>query len=209
MSLEKLLAPFKLGNIELKNKIVMAPMTRARAINNIPGDLEAVYYAQRATAGLIITEGVSPSPNGLGYARIPGIFSAEQVEGWKKVTSAIHAKGGKVFIQLMHTGRVAHPANLPNGARLLAPSAIAAAGEMWTDTQGMQTQPVPEALTLAEIKSTIAEYAQAATNAINAGFDGVELHGANGYLIEQCIAINVPMNMVEIYRIEHVLLWML
>ena len=190
MSLEKLLSPFKLGPIELQNKIVMAPMTRARAIHNIPGDLEATYYAQRASAGLIITEGVSPSPNGLGYSRIPGIYSAEQVAGWKKVTSAVHAKGGKIFIQFMHTGRVTHPANLPAGGRHVAPSAIAAAGQMWTDTQGMQTQPVPEALTLEEIKSTIAEYAQAASNAVVAGFDGVELHGANGYLIEQFIAPN-------------------
>jgi N-ethylmaleimide reductase len=122
------LTPYQLGNIELKNRIVMAPMTRSRAINNVPNELIAEYYAQRASAGLIITEGTSPSPNGLGYARIPGIFSVEQINAWKKVTSAVHEKGGKIFVQLMHTGRIGHNHNLPYGARLLAPSAVAAPG---------------------------------------------------------------------------------
>lgn len=183
----KLFSSAKLGNIELANHIVVAPMTRSRAIGNIPTPSIATYYAQRASAGLIITEGTSPSPNGLGYARIPGIFSPEQIAGWKNVTDAVHAKGGKIFIQLMHCGRVSHPANMPAGASIVAPSAIAAAGQMWTDTEGMQAQPTPLALTIEGIKLTIAEYVQAAKNAIEAGFDGVEIHGANGYLINQFI----------------------
>ncbi|MDR6564615.1 MULTISPECIES: alkene reductase [unclassified Arcicella] len=183
----QLFSSAKLGNIELANHIVMAPMTRSRAIGNIPTKSVVTYYAQRASAGLIITEGTSPSPNGLGYARIPGIFSAEQIAGWKEVTSAVHEKGGKIFIQLMHCGRIAHPANMPEGATIVAPSAVAAAGQMWTDTEGMQPQPTPLALTIDGIKLTILEYVQAAKNAIEAGFDGVELHGANGYLIDQFI----------------------
>lgn len=174
-----------LGKIELKNHIVMAPMTRCRAINNIPNDLMAKYYEQRAGAGLIITEGTSPSPNGLGYARIPGIFSKEQVNGWKKVTNAVHARGGRIFVQLMHTGRVSHPANMPAGSMIIAPSPIAANGKMWTDKGGMQDYPVPVEMTKADIEKTRSEYVQASKNAIEAGFDGVELHGANGYLLDQ------------------------
>jgi N-ethylmaleimide reductase len=150
----------------------------------------AEYYAQRATAGLIITEGTSPSPNGLGYPRIPGIFSTAQVEGWKRVTDAAHAKGAKMFVQLMHCGRIAHPLNLPAGAAMLAPSAVAAAGEMYTDAEGMKPHPAPQAMAEADIKSTIAEFAQAAKNAVAAGFDGIELHAANGYLLEQFIRPN-------------------
>ena len=179
-----------LGALDLANHIVMAPMTRSRAIGNVPNDLMATYYAQRATAGLIVTEGTSPSPNGLGYARIPGLFSDEQVAGWKTVTDAVHAAGGKIFVQLMHTGRVSHALNLPQGARVLAPSAVAAKGEMWTDSQSMQPLPTPEAMTADEVKAAIAEYAQAAKNAVAAGFDGIEIHGANGYLIEQFIRPN-------------------
>jgi N-ethylmaleimide reductase len=163
----------------------MAPLTRSRATGNIPNDLMAQYYAQHASAGLIITEGTSPSPNGLGYARIPGIYSAEQIAGWKRVTAAVHPLGAKIFVQLMHCGRVAHPLNLPAGARILGPSAVAAVGEMYTDAKGMQPNATPVAMTEADIKSTVEEYAQAAKNAVAAGFDGVELHGANGYLLEQ------------------------
>lgn len=181
----KLFTEFKLGNTTLKNRIVMAPMTRSRAIGNIPNDLIAEYYGQRASAGLIITEGTSPSANGLGYARIPGIYSAEQVAGWKKTTDAVHAKGGKIFIQLMHTGRIAHGSNLPEGAKVVAPSAIKAAGQMWSDTEGMQDHPTPEALTAEGLKEAMQEYVDAAKNAIEAGFDGVELHAANGYLLDQ------------------------
>lgn len=185
-----LFSPAKLGKLTLQNHLVMSPMTRNRAIGNIPNELMAEYYGQRATAGLIITEGVSPSPNGLGYPRIPGIFSAEQIAGWKLVTDAVHAKGGRIFMQFMHTGRVGHPLNLPAGARVLGPSAVAAAGEMYTDAEGMKQQPTPDAMTEAELKSAIQEFAQGAKNAIAAGCDGVELHGANGYLLEQFIRPN-------------------
>jgi N-ethylmaleimide reductase len=147
----------------------------------------AEYYGQRASAGLIITEGVAPSPNGLGYARIPGIFNQEQVAGWKKVADTVHQKGGKIFLQLMHTGRVSHSANMPAGAKIMAPSAISADADMWTDTMGMQKTELPEAMTTAEVESTIEEYVQAAKNAIAAGFDGVEIHAANGYLPNQFI----------------------
>jgi N-ethylmaleimide reductase len=166
----------------------MAPMTRSRAVNNLANNLMAVYYEQRADAGLIITEGVSPSPNGLGYARIPGIYSKEQVESWKQVTSAVHAKGGKIFVQLMHTGRIAHENNLPANAKVVAPSAIQAAGKMWTDNGGLLDQPIPAELTAKELVATRNEFVQAALNAIEAGFDGVELHAANGYLLEQFLS---------------------
>ncbi len=180
-----LFTPTTLGPLHLKNRIVMAPMTRSRAIGNVPNELMEEYYSLRAGAGLIITEGTSPSPNGLGYARIPGMFSDAQVAGWRRVTAAVHAAGGNIFVQLMHTGRVSHPANLPAGARILAPSATALSGQMWTDSQGMQPYPLPQAMTEDDIAATIDEYAQAAKHAIEAGFDGVELHGANGYLIDQ------------------------
>ncbi|HEX4410042.1 MAG TPA: alkene reductase [Xanthobacteraceae bacterium] len=179
-----------LGPLQLQNHLVMCPLTRGRAVGNVPNDLMVEYYAQRASAGMIVTEGTSPSPNGLGYARIPGIFSAEQVAGWKKVTDAVHARGAKMFVQLMHTGRVTHPLNLPAGAKMVGPSAIAAKGDMFTDAEGMKPQPAPHAMTEAEVKATIGEYAQAAKNAVAAGFEGIELHGANGYLIEQFIRPN-------------------
>ncbi|MEQ1673701.1 MAG: alkene reductase [Candidatus Nitrotoga sp.] len=179
-----------LSSLPLQNYLVMSPMTRNRAIGNIPNELMAQYYGQRASAGLIITEGTSPSPNGLGYPRIPGAFSAAQVTGWKLVTAAVHAKGGKIFMQLMHCGRISHTLNLPEGARVIAPSAVAAAGEMYTDAEGMKPHPMPQAMSEADIKVAIEEYAQAARNAVAAGFDGVELHGANGYLIEQFIRPN-------------------
>ena len=182
---QPLFSSFTLGDLPLSNRVVMAPMTRSRAIGNLANDLVVQYYGLRADAGLIITEGISPSPNGLGYARIPGLFNAEQVASWKPVTAAVHARGGRIFAQLMHTGRVSHPANMPAGARILAPSAIATPGEMWTDSQGQQPHPVPTAMTEADIAAAVAEYAASARLAIDAGFDGVELHGANGYLIDQ------------------------
>jgi len=163
----------------------MAPMTRSRAINNLPNELMADYYTQRSGAGLIITEGTAPSPNALGYSRIPGIFSAAQTNAWKGVTDAVHAQGSKIFVQLMHTGRIGHAANLPAGAQLVGPSTIKAAGDIWTDTLGKQDYPEPHALSNEEVEAVIAEHVTAAHNAIEAGFDGVELHGANGYLVEQ------------------------
>jgi N-ethylmaleimide reductase len=184
-----LFEPTTLGKLPLKNRIVMAPMTRSRAVEaNTANQLMAEYYTQRASAGLIITEGTSPSPNGTGYARIPGIWSKRQIAGWEKVTSAVHAKGGVIFVQLMHTGRVGHPLNLPADAQLLAPSAVAAEGTMFTDAQGAQPYPVPRAMSEAEVWATVDEYTQAARNAMAAGFDGVELHGANGYLLEQFLS---------------------
>jgi len=183
-----LFAPGTVGSGQVKNRIVMAPMTRCRAIGNVPNELMAKYYKQRSGAGLILTEGTSPSPNGLGYARIPGLFSKEQVEGWKLTTSAVHSGGGKIFVQLMHTGRISHPLNMPEGSQIIAPSAVKAAGQMWTDAQQLQDFAVPKEMTGQDILSTKAEFVIAAKNAIEAGFDGVELHSANGYLLEQFLS---------------------
>jgi N-ethylmaleimide reductase len=185
-----LFTPAKLGSLTLQNHLVMSPMTRNRATGNIPNALMAEYYGQRATAGMIVTEGTSPSPNGLGYPRIPGIFSNEQVAGWKLVTDAVHAKGGKLFMQLMHCGRIAHPLNLPAGARVVGPSAVAAEGNMYTDADGMKKNATPQAMSDADIRAAVEEFAQAAKNAIAAGCDGIELHSANGYLLEQFIRPN-------------------
>ena len=181
------------GPLKLQNRVVMCPLTRSRATDNIPNALMAQYYAQRASVGLIITEGTSPSPNGLGYPRIPGIFSNAQVAGWKPIADAVHAQGAKIFMQLMHCGRIAHPLNLPAGARILAPSAVAAAGEMYTDAEGLKPHPVPQAMTEADIEAAIVEYVQAAKNAMAADFDGIELHSANGYLMEQFIRPNTNL----------------
>jgi N-ethylmaleimide reductase len=180
-----LFTPTELAGLPLKNRVVMAPMTRSRAIGNVPNPLMATYYAQRAEAGLIITEGTAPSANGLGYARIPGLFTAEQARGWRLVTDAVHAEGAKIFVQLMHTGRVGHPLNMAAEARIVGPSAIAAPGAMFTDQEGPQPHPTPEAMTEAEIEGAIAEFEASAVLSQEAGFDGVELHGANGYLIDQ------------------------
>ena len=188
MKAYKLFEEIKVGTTTLLNRIVMAPMTRCRAIGNIPNDLMAKYYEQRSQAGLIITEGTSPSANGLGYARIPGIFSKEQVEGWKKITNAAHGRGGRIFIQLMHCGRISHPLNMAEGTEILAPSAIKAAGQMWTDAKQLQDYPVPKEMTAEDIIATKTEYVLAAKNAMEAGFDGVELHGANGYLLEEFLS---------------------
>jgi N-ethylmaleimide reductase len=188
--MSQLFSKATLGTLTLQNHLVMSPLTRNRATGNIPNELMAEYYTQRGSAGLIITEGTSPSPNGLGYPRIPGIFSAEQITGWKRITDAVHAKGAKIFMQFMHCGRIGHPLNLPKGARVLGPSAIAAAGDMYTDAEGMKQNATPQAMTEADIKTAIEEFAQAAKNAIAAGCDGIELHAANGYLLEQFIRPN-------------------
>lgn len=186
----KLLATIKVGDMQLHNRMAMAPMTRSRALGNVANELMATYYKQRSNAGLIITEGVAPSPNGLGYARIPGIFTREQLESWKQVTKAVHENNGHIFMQLMHTGRIAAPQNMPEGSVILAPSAITANGQMWTDSEGMVPNAAPKAMTTDDIKNTIAEYKQAAINAIEAGFDGVELHSASGYLPNQFLSTN-------------------
>ncbi|WP_413999162.1 alkene reductase [Flavobacterium sp. W1B] len=188
MKAYQLFSPEIVGSIELKNRIVMAPMTRCRAIENIPNKLMAEYYKQRSNAGLIVTEGTSPSINGLGYARIPGIFSEKQVEGWKITTAAVHSNGGKIIVQLMHSGRISHSLNLHKEAQVLAPSAVKAAGQMWTDLKGMQDFDVPKEMTLQDIIHAKTEYVAAAENALFAGFDGVELHSANGYLLEEFLS---------------------
>ena len=177
---------FAARSLQLTNHTVMAPMTRSRATPaHTPDALMATYYDQRATAGLIITEGTSPSPNGLGYPRIPGLYDAAQVAAWQAVTTAVHAKGGTIFVQLMHCGRVAHVANLPAGAEVLGPGTVVCPGEMYTDSLGMQPHSVPRAMTETDIARAVNEYVTSAKLALDAGFDGIELHGANGYLIEQ------------------------
>ena len=184
---------YSLGSLTLSNRVVMAPMTRSRAaVDHTPTPIMADYYAQRASAGLLITEGTAPSPNGVGYARIPGIWSVEQAEAWKPVTEAVHQSGGVIAVQLMHTGRVSHPANMPTDARVLAPSAVPLTGEMYTDAKGNQTYPTATPMADEDIASTIEEYAQSCRLAMDAGFDLVELHGANGYLIDQFLS--VPTN---------------
>lgn len=183
--MKKVFETFSKNGMNLKNHIVMAPMTRSRAIDNLPNDLMARYYEQRSAAGLIITEGTAPMPDGLGYPRIPGIYNEAQIEGWKKITDAVHQHSAKMFLQLMHSGRIGHVDNLPEGARLVGPSEIRAVGKIFTDTQNEQEYSKPAALTTTEVKHIVSGFVKAAQNAITAGFDGVELHGANGYLLEQ------------------------
>jgi N-ethylmaleimide reductase len=176
--------PYELGNLELNNRIVMAPMTRSRATEgNVPNPLAATYYAQRASAGLIVTEATQVSPQGVGYIRTPGIHSAEQVTGWRHITDAVHRAGGRIFLQLWHVGRISHP-DFHGGALPVAPSAIAADGTVFT-AQGPKPMVTPRALELSELPGIVAQFRTGAENAKTAGFDGVELHGANGYLLDQ------------------------
>lgn len=183
---------YLLRNTPLKNRAVMSPLTRSRAVdNNTPNSLMAQYYSQRATAGLIVTEGTSPSPNGLGYARIPGLFNAAHVAGWKLVTDAVHDQGGKIVVQLMHTGRIGQQANLPAGAEVIGPSQNVAPGEIWTDAHGNLSYSSPREMSASDIDAAVREFAESARLAIDAGFDGIELHAANGYLIEQFLNANV------------------
>ncbi|WP_035991219.1 alkene reductase [Leptolyngbya sp. KIOST-1] len=186
MSTEKnLFTPIKLGAYELPNRIAMAPLTRNRAgEGNVPQPLNVTYYEQRASAGLIITEASQISPQGMGYPATPGIHSAEQIAGWQQVTEAVHAKGGRIFLQLWHVGRISHPSLQPDGATPVAPSAIQPQGDAMT-YEGMQRFVTPRALELEEIPGIVDQYRQAAKNALEAGFDGVEVHGANGYLLDQ------------------------
>jgi len=175
---------FKLGEIKLNNRIVMAPMTRSRSVaGNIPHPLASTYYAQRASAGLIITEATQVSPQGVGYIRTPGIHSPEQVAGWKKVTEVVHKANGKIFLQLWHVGRVSHP-DFHNGELPVAPSALPVDGDTFTPL-GKKKFVLPRALELKEIPGIVEQYRQGAENARAAGFDGVEIHGANGYLLDQ------------------------
>jgi N-ethylmaleimide reductase len=180
-----ILSAFTLGPLQLPNRVVMAPMTRNRAgPGNVPVALNATYYAQRATAGLIVSEATQVSPQGLGYPDTPGIHSAEQIAGWKLVTDAVHRAGGRIFLQLWHVGRISHPLLQPDGALPVAPSAIAPTGQAWT-LDGLKPYVTPRALETSEITSLVENYRRGAANARHAGFDGVELHGANGYLVDQ------------------------
>lgn len=189
--MKKLLTPYIKGNFELKNHLVMAPMTRSRAIDNVPNQLMATYYGQRTGAGLIVTEGTAPVPEALGYPRIPGVFSRQQVEGWRSVTNKVHAGGSKIFLQLMHTGRIGHVDNLPKGINIVGASDIKAIGQIFTDMKGLQDYSTPVPLSKEGIKNVISGFVSAARNAVAAGFDGVEIHGANGYLLEQFLNPNV------------------
>jgi N-ethylmaleimide reductase len=186
--MSKLFTPIQVGRYTLPNRLVMAPMTRSRSDEaGVPSDLVATYYEQRADAGLIIAEGTFPSAMGKGYVRTPGIYTDEQVAAWKKVTNAVHAKGGKIFLQIMNCGRISHPSMLPNNAQPIAPSAIKAAGQSWTGA-GMEDFVTPRELTTDEVSGVIGEYRLATRRALEAGFDGVELHTASGYLPEQFLS---------------------
>ncbi|MFE2295821.1 alkene reductase [Streptomyces sp. NPDC059452] len=185
--------PIDLSGTPLANRIVMAPMTRSRAgEGGTATELTAAYYAQRASAGLVITEGIQPSVVGQGYPFTPGLHSAEQVASWRKVTDAVHAEGGRIFAQIMHSGRIGHPVLLPDGLVPVSASPVRAAGQLYT-AEGPKDFVEPHELTDAEIRQTVADFVSASRNAIEAGFDGVELHGANGYLIHQFLAPNTNL----------------
>ncbi len=184
----------QLGDIALANRVVMAPMTRSRAdANAVPTPLMAEYYGQRASAGLIVSEGIAPSRHGIGYCRTPGLYTDEQVAGWRQVTDVVHAAGGRIVAQLMHCGRVCSRLNKAADAETVAPSAVRAAGRMYTDVAGMQEMDMPRALALEEIPRVVDEYAAATRNALAAGFDGVELHCTSGYLPMQFMAVNTNL----------------
>ena len=190
MTSPSLWQPFTLGRVELPHRLALAPMTRNRAEpDGTPGDLVAEYYGQRASLGLIITEGTQPSDDGQGYFGTPGIYTEQHVAGWRKVADAVHAQDGSLYIQLMHAGRISHPDNTPHHRQPVAPSAIAPEQEIFT-ASGPKPIPTPRELSVAEIQSTIAEFRHAAASAIAAGADGVEIHGANGYLLHQFLSPN-------------------
>jgi N-ethylmaleimide reductase len=190
MTLSSLWQPFTLGRVELPHRLALAPMTRSRANpDGTPSDLAVQYYGQRSSLGLIITEGAQPSEDGQGYIDTPGIYTPGHVEGWRKIADAVHAGGGAVFIQLMHVGRMSHPDNTPHHRLPVAPSAISADQDMFTAT-GPQKTPIPRELSTEDIQTTIAEFRHAAASAIAAGADGVEIHGANGYLLHQFLSPN-------------------
>jgi N-ethylmaleimide reductase len=189
--------PLRVGDIELDNRIVMAPMTRSRADDGgVQPAFVAEYYRQRASAGLIITEATNVSPMAKGYVRTPGVYTPEQVEAWRPVADAVHARGGRVFMQLFHTGRIALPDFLPGGAQPVAPSAVRAKGQNYTD-EGMKEFVTPREMTREEIARTVGDFAAAAANAVEAGFDGVELHAASGYLVQQFLTTNANLRTDE------------
>ncbi len=189
MKYPHLYGPLKMGDLELRNRVVMAPMTRSRArqSDDAVSELQANYYGQRADAGLIVTEGVHPSADGKGYNRTPGIYDDLHTTAWSSVTERVHDRGGLIACQLMHCGRVGHALNKGRNTRFLAPSALPAKAEIFTES-GMQPMPIPEAMTLADIKSVVADYQSATRRALQAGFDAVELHCASGYLPAQFLA---------------------
>jgi N-ethylmaleimide reductase len=189
--------PLRVGNMELDNRIVMGPMTRSRADDDgIQPPYAATYYGQRASAGLIITEATNISPMAKGYVRTPGIYTDAQIESWRSVTSSVHARGGKIFMQIFHTGRIALPDFLPGNAQPVAPSAVRANGKNYTD-EGMKEFVTPREITREEIAQTVKDFATATRNAITAGFDGVELHSASGYLVQQFLTSNVNLRTDE------------
>ncbi|NPT59279.1 alkene reductase [Paraburkholderia elongata] len=189
-TLKQSFTPVRVGRYTLPNRLVMAPMTRSRAkFDGTPGDLAAEYYAQRASIGLIVTEGTQPSDDGQGYLATPGIYTPAHIAGWEKVTRAVHDNGGHIFIQMMHAGRTSYPDNTPHHRQAVAPSAIAPKAQTFTAT-GLKDIPTPRALTTEEVRQTVADFRFAARAAIQAGADGVEIHGANGYLVQQFIASN-------------------
>ena len=189
-----LFEPTTLAGLPLQNRIVMAPLTRNRAdAMGVPQPFVRDYYAQRASAGLIVSEGTQTSFAGQGYCRTPGIHTAEQIAAWKRVTDAVHARGAKMFMQFMHCGRIAHPLNRQIPDAPVAPSAVRPAGQMWTDQQQLQDYPTPRALETGELPALVDEFVTAARNAMAAGFDGVELHAANGYLLNQFLASNTNL----------------
>ncbi len=186
--MSKLFNSVRVGRHTLRNRLAMAPMTRSRArFDGTPGDLAAEYYAQRAGVGLIVSEGTQPSDDGQGYLTTPGIYTDAHVAGWRRIADAVHARGGHLFVQLMHAGRMSHPDNTPHHRPGVAPSAIAPGTGMFT-AKGMQDIPVPRALTTGEVRQTVQDFRHAARRAIEAGADGVEIHGANAYLIQQFLA---------------------
>ncbi|MGW5876643.1 alkene reductase [Nocardiopsis terrae] len=188
-----LLDTYELGSLRLPNRVVMAPMTRLRADRSgVPGDLMAAYYAQRAEAGLIVSEGIAPDVPGQQYLTEPGLYTDAQVRGWRRVTDAVHAAGGRIFAQLMHAGRSGHPANRPDGGTPVGPSAVPRTDPVHT-LDGKVAPAAPRAMSVREISETVAAYADAARAALRAGFDGVEIHGANGYLPHQFLADNTNL----------------
>lgn len=193
----KLFDPIKIGNTELDNRLIMAPMTRSRANDaGVQPPFVADYYSQRASAGLIITEATNISPMAKGYVRTPGIYTDEQINSWRAVPEAVHARHGRIFLQIFHTGRIALPDFLPDHAQPVAPSAVRAKGQNYTD-DGMKEFVTPRELTREEIAQTVRDFADAARNAITAGFDGVELHSASGYLVQQFLATNANLRSDE------------
>lgn len=187
----------QVGNMELNNRIIMAPMTRSRANDEgVQPPYAAEYYGQRASAGLIITEAANISPMAKGYVRTPGIYTDAQIESWRPITESVHARGGRIFLQIFHTGRIALPDFLPAGEQPLAPSAVRAKGQNYTD-EGMKEFVTPREITREEIAETVRDFARAATNAIAAGFDGVELHSASGYIVQQFLATNANLRTDE------------